>query len=64
MSINQREYRHALGRFVTDITVVTSKVEEVVHGMTCMTCNAFMSISLDKNRHAKGHGVGRGSAII
>ena len=41
---NFRDYRNALGRFATGITVVTTKVGEITHGMTC---NAFMSISLD-----------------
>ncbi len=41
---NQREYRHALGCFATGITIVTTQVDQLVHGMTC---NAFLSISLD-----------------
>ena len=41
---NQRDYRNALGRFATGITIVTTKVGDIVHGMTC---NAFMSISLN-----------------
>lgn len=40
---NSRDYRHALGRFATGITVVTTEVETIIHGMTC---NAFLSISL------------------
>ncbi len=41
---NFRDYRNALGRFATGITIVTTQADEVTHGMTC---NAFMSISLD-----------------
>ena len=41
---NQRDYRNALGCFATGITIVTTKVGDIVHGMTC---NAFMSISLE-----------------
>ncbi|MEM7332138.1 MAG: flavin reductase family protein [Chloroflexota bacterium] len=41
---NFRDYRNALGRFATGITIVTTKADGVTHGMTC---NAFMSISLD-----------------
>lgn len=41
---NSRDYRNALGRFTTGITVLTTKADDIVHGMTC---NAFMSISLD-----------------
>lgn len=40
---NSRDYRNALGRFATGITVVTTRIDDVIHGMTC---NAFMSISL------------------
>lgn len=41
---NQRHYRDALSRFSTGITVVTTKINDTIHGMTC---NAFMSVSLD-----------------
>ena len=41
---NIRDYRNALGRFATGITIVTTKADGVTHGMTC---NAFMSISLE-----------------
>lgn len=41
---NGRDFRTALGKFATGITIVTTKAEDVIHGMTC---NAFMSISLD-----------------
>lgn len=39
-----REYRNALGRFATGVTIITTQVGDAVRGMTC---NAFMSISLD-----------------
>jgi flavin reductase (DIM6/NTAB) family NADH-FMN oxidoreductase RutF len=38
-----REFRNALGRFATGVTVVTAVHEERPHGMTA---NAFVSISL------------------
>lgn len=41
---SSRDYRNALGRFATGITIVTTKLGDLTHGMTC---NAFMSISLD-----------------
>ena len=37
------EFRRTLGMFATGVTVVTTRVGEVVHGMTA---NAFMSVSL------------------
>ena len=40
---NSRDYRNALGKFATGITIVTTQVEDRIHGMTC---NAFLSISL------------------
>lgn len=39
-----RDFRNALGRFVTGITVVTTVVEGTTHGMTA---NAFLSVSLE-----------------
>ncbi len=39
-----RAYRNALGRFATGITIITTQVGDSVRGMTC---NAFLSISLD-----------------
>lgn len=38
------EYRKALGKFATGVTVITTKSDERIHGMTA---NAFMSISLE-----------------
>lgn len=37
-------FRQAMGKFTTGVTVITTKVDEGVHGMTA---NAFMSISLE-----------------
>src|ERR687886_897810 len=37
------EFRRTLGMFATGVTVITTRVGEVVHGMTA---NAFMSVSL------------------
>ncbi len=42
--IDPREFRNALGRFATGVTVVTTEVDGATHGMTA---NAFMSISLN-----------------
>lgn len=42
--IDSREFRSALGRFATGITVTTTVVDSQVYGMTA---NAFMSVSLD-----------------
>src|SRR5438067_1009043 len=38
------EFRRTLGMFATGVTVITTRVGEVVHGMTA---NAFMSVSLE-----------------
>ncbi|MPY56184.1 flavin reductase family protein [Streptomyces spongiae] len=38
-----REFRNAMGRFATGITVVSTQVDGKVHGMTA---NGFMSVSL------------------
>jgi flavin reductase len=40
----QREFRDALGRFATGVTVVTTACDGEVHGMTA---NGFMSVSLE-----------------
>ncbi len=37
-------FRKAMGKFATGVTVVTTKTEEGIHGMTA---NAFMSVSLE-----------------
>lgn len=41
---DSREFRNALGRFATGVTVVTASVDGGVRGMTA---NAFTSVSLD-----------------
>ncbi|WP_039237194.1 flavin reductase family protein [Bacillus thermotolerans] len=38
------QFRQAMGKFATGVTVITTEVEEEVYGMTA---NAFMSVSLD-----------------
>lgn len=43
-SYDSREFRNALGRFATGVTVVTASVDGGVRGMTA---NAFTSVSLD-----------------
>ena len=44
MSIDPKEFRTALGRFATGVTVVTAKTQTEARGMTA---NAFSSLSLD-----------------
>ncbi|MEV5845416.1 flavin reductase family protein [Streptomyces sp. NPDC051985] len=39
-----REFRNAMGRFATGVTIVSTAVDGEVHGMTA---NGFMSVSLD-----------------
>ena len=41
---NPREFRNALGRFASGVTVVTAHHQDHTHGMTA---NAFVSVSLD-----------------
>jgi flavin reductase (DIM6/NTAB) family NADH-FMN oxidoreductase RutF len=41
---NPRDFRNALGRFASGVTVITVHREEHTHGMTA---NAFVSVSLD-----------------
>lgn len=43
-AIDPREFRTALGRFATGVTVITTEHDGTIHGMTA---NAFMSVSLD-----------------
>jgi flavin reductase (DIM6/NTAB) family NADH-FMN oxidoreductase RutF len=40
----QRRFRDALGTFATGVTIVSTQLEDLVHGMTA---NGFMSVSLD-----------------
>jgi flavin reductase (DIM6/NTAB) family NADH-FMN oxidoreductase RutF len=42
--VTQAEFRDTLGLFATGVTVVTTTVDDVLHGMTA---NAFASVSLD-----------------
>lgn len=42
--MEDRLFRDAMGKFATGVTVVTTKLEDELHGMTA---NAFMSVSLD-----------------
>jgi flavin reductase (DIM6/NTAB) family NADH-FMN oxidoreductase RutF len=41
--MDDRQFRNAMGKFATGVTVVATEVEGSVHGMTA---NAFMSVSL------------------
>lgn len=45
MSIDQREFRNALGKFATGITVVTAKDSN--GGLIGVTINSFASVSLE-----------------
>ncbi|EKN65901.1 flavin reductase domain-containing protein FMN-binding protein [Neobacillus bataviensis LMG 21833] len=42
--MDDRQFRQAMGKFATGVTVIATEVEGDVHGMTA---NAFMSVSLD-----------------
>src|SRR5436305_14236588 len=42
--MDDRQFRNAMGKFATGVTVIATEVEGEVHGMTA---NAFMSVSLD-----------------
>ncbi len=42
--MDDRQFRSAMGKFATGVTVIATEVEGEVHGMTA---NAFMSVSLD-----------------
>ncbi|MFJ7746750.1 flavin reductase family protein [Peribacillus sp. NPDC097295] len=44
--MDDRQFRNAMGKFVTGVTVIVTEVDGVEHGMTA---NAFMSVSLDPN---------------
>jgi flavin reductase len=41
---DQRRFRDALGTFATGVTIVSTRRDDLVHGMTA---NGFMSVSLD-----------------
>jgi len=42
--MDSREFRNAMGKFATGVTVITTNDGDDAHGMTA---NAFMSVSLD-----------------
>jgi flavin reductase (DIM6/NTAB) family NADH-FMN oxidoreductase RutF len=42
--MDDRQFRNAMGKFATGVTVIATEVEGDVHGMTA---NAFISVSLD-----------------
>ena len=42
--MDDRQFRTAMGKFATGVTVIATEVEGNIHGMTA---NAFMSVSLD-----------------
>ncbi len=42
--MDDRLFRSAMGKFATGVTVLTTKADGIVHGMTA---NAFMSVSLN-----------------
>lgn len=44
MSLDQTEFRQAMGAFATGVTIITVDLDGEVHGMTA---NAFTSVSLD-----------------
>jgi flavin reductase (DIM6/NTAB) family NADH-FMN oxidoreductase RutF len=44
VKVNAREFRNALGRFATGVTVITASDVDRTHGMTV---NSFVSVSLD-----------------
>ena len=43
-AIDTRQFRNALGRFASGVTVLTAQDQDQMHGMTA---NAFVSVSLD-----------------
>jgi flavin reductase (DIM6/NTAB) family NADH-FMN oxidoreductase RutF len=48
MSLNSSEFRRAMGRFATGVTIITVDLESEGHGeVHGMTANAFASVSLD-----------------
>ncbi|WP_404328522.1 flavin reductase family protein [Mesobacillus maritimus] len=42
--MDDRQFRQAMGKFATGVTVITTEIEGEEHGMTA---NAFMSVSLN-----------------
>jgi flavin reductase (DIM6/NTAB) family NADH-FMN oxidoreductase RutF len=45
--MDDMQFRQAMGKFATGVTVILTEVEEEVHGMTA---NAFMSLSLNPKK--------------
>jgi flavin reductase (DIM6/NTAB) family NADH-FMN oxidoreductase RutF len=43
-TIDPREFRNCCGQFATGITVVATRTDDIIHGMTV---NGFMSVSLE-----------------
>jgi flavin reductase (DIM6/NTAB) family NADH-FMN oxidoreductase RutF len=43
LTMDDRAFRNAMGKFATGVTVITTEINGEVHGMTA---NAFMSVSL------------------
>lgn len=43
-SFHSQDFRTAMGKFTTGVTVVTTRADDGIHGMTA---NAFMSVSLN-----------------
>ena len=43
-SFDAKQFRNALGRFASGVTIITTSYEGQTHGMTA---NAFVSVSLD-----------------
>src|ERR1700684_3434612 len=44
VATDQRRFRDALGTFATGVTIVSTRCDDLVHGMTA---NGFMSVSLE-----------------
>jgi flavin reductase len=44
VATDQRRFRDALGTFATGVTIVSTRLDDLVHGMTA---NGFMLVSLD-----------------
>jgi flavin reductase (DIM6/NTAB) family NADH-FMN oxidoreductase RutF len=44
MAIDQRHFRDVMGVFATGVTIITTSVDSVAHGITA---NSFTSVSLD-----------------
>ncbi|HEU5138649.1 MAG TPA: flavin reductase family protein [Bacillales bacterium] len=42
--MDDRTFRDAMGKFATGVTVITTALDDGIHGMTA---NAFMSVSID-----------------